>query len=144
MCAANAFHISDSHSLFDISAILDGSCKSVHTDIPLTWLLMSKSVVLAYSSSLSTLGWSCEYCFFWFVVTSLWLSSQDCTMVCQPTLNTCFSISYMSYANQASPCFLGCHLAFPGNHFCRFWRNSITAEFEDPITVYGIVFYQWL
>jgi len=22
----------------------------------------------------------------------------------------------MSYANQASPYFLGCHLAFPGNH----------------------------
>ena len=76
-----------------------------------------RSVVLAYSSSLSTLGRSCEYCFFSFVVTSLWLSSQDCTMVCQPTLNTCFSISYMSYANQTSPYFLGCHLAFPGNTF---------------------------
>jgi len=22
----------------------------------------------------------------------------------------------MSYANQASPCYLGCHLAFPGSH----------------------------
>ena len=54
MCVANAFHyLSDSHSLSDESAVLDGSCKTSLTDIPLTWLLMSRSVVLPYSSSLS-------------------------------------------------------------------------------------------
>jgi len=49
MCVANAFHISDSHSLSDESAVLDGSCKTFLTDIQLTWFLMSKSVVLPYS-----------------------------------------------------------------------------------------------
>ena len=90
MCVADAFHISDSHSLSVNSVVLNGSCK---TDIPLTWLLMSKSVVLAYSSSLSTLGYPLSVIhsrlstlgyplsdgpvsivFFWCVVTSLSLS----------------------------------------------------------------------
>ena len=56
MCVANDFHISDSHSLSDESAVLDGSCKTSLTNIPLTWLLMSKSVVLLYSTLLSTDG----------------------------------------------------------------------------------------
>jgi len=63
MCVADAFHISDSNSLSDESAVLDGSCKTSLADIPLTWLLMSKSVVLANSASSSNLGWSCEYSF---------------------------------------------------------------------------------
>ena len=43
MCVANVFHTSDSHSLSDESAVIDGSCKTSLTDIPLTWLLISKS-----------------------------------------------------------------------------------------------------
>jgi len=41
VCVADAFHISDSHTVSDESAVLDDSCKTSLTDIPLTWLLIS-------------------------------------------------------------------------------------------------------